>query len=258
MRSHLLNDTTAEQYRRSVTEGVERVAARIATTDRPFTGVTVDALSPRIDGIDLDRPLHDTAAVLDELEDVYLRDAVYFHHPRYLAHLNCPVAIPAVLGEAVLSAVNSSLDTWDLLYQKGLAGPVPTRLLTNSALRQARYADGTYTLGFRQEEQGEDFEIETEGLVLATGYRYTEPEFLKPVRDRLRYDSRGNFDIARNYAVDVTGGGVFLQNAGVHAHSVTSPDLGMGAYRNSCIVRELLGREYYPVEKTIAFQEFAV
>ena len=30
----------------------------------------------------------------------------------------------------------------------------------------------------------------------------------------------------------------------------------MGAYRNACIIRELLGREYYPVEKTIAFQEF--
>jgi lysine N6-hydroxylase len=52
---------------------------------------------------------------------------------------------------------------------------------------------------------------------------------------------------------------VFLQNAGVHTHSITSPDLGMGAYRNSYIIRELLGgTEYYPVEKTIAFQEFAV
>ena len=53
MRSHLLNDTTAERYRRSVTEGVERVAAKLATTDRPFTGVTVDALAPVIDA---DRP----------------------------------------------------------------------------------------------------------------------------------------------------------------------------------------------------------
>ncbi|PZH11332.1 alcaligin biosynthesis protein [Streptomyces sp. NTH33] len=149
-------------------------------------------------------------------------------------------------------------DIFDLLYRKNLAGPVPTRLLTNSALTEAAYDDGTYTLTFRQEEQGKDFELRSEGLILATGYRYAEPEFLRPVRDRLRYDSHGNFDIARNYAVDVTGRGVFLQNAGVHTHSVTSPDLGMGAYRNSCIIRELLGTEYYPVEKSIAFQEFAV
>ncbi|MFF9129495.1 lysine N(6)-hydroxylase/L-ornithine N(5)-oxygenase family protein [Streptomyces sp. NPDC014806] len=147
---------------------------------------------------------------------------------------------------------------FDLLYQKSLAGPVPTRLLTNSSLEHAAYENGTYTLTFRQQEQGKDFEIASDGLILATGYRYVEPEFLKPVRDRLVRDSHGNFDVARNYAIDVTGRGVFLQNAGVHTHSITSPDLGMGAYRNSCIIRELLGTEYYPVEKTIAFQEFAV
>ncbi|MFF4539389.1 lysine N(6)-hydroxylase/L-ornithine N(5)-oxygenase family protein [Streptomyces aureus] len=146
---------------------------------------------------------------------------------------------------------------FDLLYQKNVAGPVPARLLTNSSLESARHDEGTYTLGFRQQEAGTDFELRSAGLVLATGYRYAEPAFLAPVRDRLRYDSHGNFDVARNYAVDVTGGGVFLQNAGVHTHSVTSPDLGMGPYRNASIIRELLGTEYYPVEKTIAFQEFS-
>ncbi|MEU9336836.1 SidA/IucD/PvdA family monooxygenase [Streptomyces sp. NPDC048290] len=148
---------------------------------------------------------------------------------------------------------------FDLLYQKNLAAPVPTRLLTNSALTTASYANGTYTLGFHQQEQDKHFELASDGLVLATGYRYTEPDFLAPIAGRLLRDSRGNFDVARNYAIDTTGRGVFLQNAGVHTHSVTSPDLGMGAYRNSCIIRELLGgAEPYPVEKTIAFQEFAV
>ncbi|MGV9901423.1 lysine decarboxylase DesA [Streptomyces sp. NPDC003388] len=149
MRSHLLNGLTAEHYRRSVTEGVERVAARLATTEKPFTGVTVDGLAPRIDGIDLDRPLGDTAAVLDELEEVYLRDAVYFHHPRYLAHLNCPVVIPAVLGEAVLSAVNSSLDTWD---QSAGGTLIERRLVDWTAARigLGPGADGVFTSGGTQ------------------------------------------------------------------------------------------------------------
>lgn len=149
-------------------------------------------------------------------------------------------------------------EIFDLLYQKSLGGPVPTRLLTNTALCTASYENGAYTLGLRQEEQEKDFEIRTEGLILATGYRYVTPEFLDPVRDRLRWDGQGRFDVARNYSIDTTGRGVFLQNAGVHTHSITSPDLGMGAYRNAYIIAELLGREYYPVEKTIAFQEFAV
>ncbi|MET8566643.1 lysine decarboxylase DesA [Streptomyces sp. NPDC004783] len=149
MRSHLLNDTTAEQYRRSVTQGVERVAAQLATIDRPFTGVTVDALLPRVDAIDLDKPLGDTAAALDELEDVYLRDAVYFHHPRYLAHLNCPVVIPAVLAEAVLTAVNSSLDTWD----QSAGGTLIERKLidwTTARIGLGPAADGVFTSGGTQ------------------------------------------------------------------------------------------------------------
>ncbi|MGX1549012.1 lysine decarboxylase DesA [Streptomyces adustus] len=149
MRSHLLNDLTAEDYRRSVTEGVERVAAKLATTERPFTGVTADTLAPRIEQIDLDRPLHDTTAALDELEEVYLRDAVYFHHPRYLAHLNCPVVIPAVLGEAVLSAVNSSLDTWD---QSAGGTLIERRLVDWTAARigLGPSADGVFTSGGTQ------------------------------------------------------------------------------------------------------------
>ncbi|MFK4690032.1 lysine N(6)-hydroxylase/L-ornithine N(5)-oxygenase family protein [Streptomyces pristinaespiralis] len=147
---------------------------------------------------------------------------------------------------------------FDLLYQKNLKGPVPTRLLTNSALRTASYEDGIYTLGLRQEEQGKDYELDTEGLILATGYRYVTPAFLEPVADRIRLDGHGRFDVARNYSIDTAGREIFLQNAGVHTHSITSPDLGMGAYRNAYIIGELLGSEYYAVEKSIAFQEFAV
>ncbi|MFI9273096.1 lysine N(6)-hydroxylase/L-ornithine N(5)-oxygenase family protein [Kitasatospora sp. NPDC052896] len=149
-------------------------------------------------------------------------------------------------------------DIYDLLYQKSLGGPVPTRLFTNTALTSAGYdeASGGYRLGLHHVEQGREFALDTEGLVLATGYRYRPPAFLEPVRDRIRWDRHGRFDVARNYSIDVTCRGIFLQNAGTHAHSITSPDLGMGPYRNSWIIRELLGREHYPIEKTIAFQEF--
>jgi lysine N6-hydroxylase len=47
-----------------------------------------------------------------------------------------------------------------------------------------------------------------------------------------------------------------VQNAELHTHGSTAPDLGMAAYRNSCIIRDMLGREPYPIEKSIAFQEF--
>ncbi|MFD8477202.1 pyridoxal phosphate-dependent decarboxylase family protein [Streptomyces globisporus] len=149
MRSHLLNNTTAEHYRSTVSAGVERVAATLAATERPFSGVGADELSPVVDAIDLDRPLGDAAAALDELGEVYLRDAVYFHHPRYLGHLNCPVVIPAVLGEAVLSAINSSLDTWD---QSAGGTLIERRLIdwTTERIGLGPAADGIFTSGGTQ------------------------------------------------------------------------------------------------------------
>ncbi|MFI1866700.1 pyridoxal phosphate-dependent decarboxylase family protein [Streptomyces jumonjinensis] len=149
MRSHLLNDGTADAYRLAVTQGVERMAKKIATTRRPFTGVTPDELAPVVSAVDLDQPLGDTTAALDELERLYLRDAVYFHHPRYLGHLNCPVVIPAVLGEAVLSAVNSSLDTWD---QSAGGTLIERRLIDWTAERigLGPAADGVFTSGGTQ------------------------------------------------------------------------------------------------------------
>jgi lysine N6-hydroxylase len=158
----------------------------------------------------------------------------------------------------LFKGINSDLinSIFDLLYARSVTGPVPTRLLTNTEVTAVEQRDGGYTLGLRQVEQERDFTLTTEGLVLATGYHSPVPAFLAGISDRLRFDSHGRFDVARNYSVDADGREVFLQNGGTHTHSVTSPDLGMGAYRNSWIIRELTGREVYPIEQSITFQEF--
>nr|WP_277628325.1 aminotransferase class V-fold PLP-dependent enzyme [Arsenicicoccus dermatophilus] len=38
---------------------------------------------------------------------------MHFHHPRYAAHLNCPVTIAGLAAELVAATLNSSMDTWD-------------------------------------------------------------------------------------------------------------------------------------------------
>jgi L-2,4-diaminobutyrate decarboxylase len=147
--SHLLNKQNAQRYRQWVGAAVDLVTERLSANDRPFTGITADQLAPEIDAIDLDAPLGDPAAALDELTSVYLRDAVYFDHPRYLAHLNCPIVIPALLGEAVLSAINSSLDTWD---QSAGGTLIERRLIdwTAARLGLGPAADGVFTSGGTQ------------------------------------------------------------------------------------------------------------
>jgi L-2,4-diaminobutyrate decarboxylase len=147
--NHLLNTRNSPRYVAQVLQGVTAVATKLERTTRPFTGVGPSELKARIGAVDLETPLPDTAAGLQELEDVYLRDAVYFHDAKYAAHLNCPVVIPALVGEAVLSAVNSSMDTWD---QSAGATMIERRLIdwTAERLHLGDDADGIFTSGGSQ------------------------------------------------------------------------------------------------------------
>lgn len=156
--------------------------------------------------------------------------------------------------------INSELidAIYDLLYTKSLSGLVDTQLLTHSALTAASWnvSTASHTLQLRHEEQGQDYTLETEAVVLATGYSYREPGFLAGIQDRIERDSRGRFAVDRNYSTGVEPGEIFVQNAELHTHGFVTPDLGMAAYRNSCILREMTGTEVYPVERSIAFQQF--
>jgi lysine N6-hydroxylase len=171
--------------------------------------------------------------------------------------------------------INSELidAIYDLLYTKSLSGMVDTQLLTHSSLKGASWraaagsgtagsqnaaseTAGSHTLQLRHEEQGADYVLDSEAVVLATGYTYREPGFLAGIQDRIARDPAGRFAVARNYSTGVEPGEIFVQNAELHTHGFVTPDLGMAAYRNSCILREITGREVYPVERSIAFQQF--
>lgn len=162
--------------------------------------------------------------------------------------------------KGLYKGINSALinDIYDLLYNKSLCGPVRTNLFTNTELQGCHYDErtGTFTLTLFQEEQESRYTLQTDGLVLSTGYCYRTPPFLQGLRSRLRFDERGRFAVNRNYTIDTAGQEIFVQNAELHTHGLVTPDLGMACYRNAYIIREMLGREHYPVERKIAFQQF--
>ncbi|WP_316668035.1 lysine N(6)-hydroxylase/L-ornithine N(5)-oxygenase family protein [Ralstonia psammae] len=169
--------------------------------------------------------------------------------------------------DSLYKGVNASLinQIYDLLDDKRLgdrrkAGPLRTHLITNCELQACRHnpATDTYEIEFQQLDSGARYAHRTEGLVLATGYEQNIPAFLEGIRHRLRWDAKGRYQLSRNYAADLNGNEVYVQNAGLHTHGLTNPDLGMSCYRNSCIIRELTGVEHYKIEQRIAIQDFAI
>ena len=160
MNPHLLTHDTADDYVAGMAR-VSRLVAQHLAADAPSTGATVADLAPAVEAVDLDRPAADLDAALAEVTDVYLRDAIWFHHPSYVAHLNCPVALPAVLAEGIIAAVNTSVDTWD---QSAGGTLVEQRLVRWTAGRigfDESLADGVFTSGGTQSN--------LQGLLLARG-----------------------------------------------------------------------------------------
>ena len=110
---HLFHPAHVDHYVAAMRLGVDHLARALSTVRGPATGVLPGPAAKAVADVDLDRPLVDPGAALEELSRVWLADAVWFHEPAYAAHLNCPVVIPALLAEVFVSAVNSSLDTFD-------------------------------------------------------------------------------------------------------------------------------------------------
>ncbi len=163
-------------------EGVDTLARRLASVDRPTSGRRPDEVGRDVRSVDLDRPVADLDEALAELEDVYLRDAVWFHDPGYAAHLNCPVLIPALVAELFVSGVNSSLDTWD---QSGGATFIERELVSWTARRLGfgAGADGVFTSGGTQSN--------LQALLMARGEACLDPstdpgESLARTLDRFR------------------------------------------------------------------------
>lgn len=148
-------------------------------------------------------------------------------------------------------------EIFDLLYVKRLDRDVDTRLITNTTLEQAYHSNDSFTLKLYQHEQESAFKLNTQGLILATGYVYQVPTFLEGINNEIKWDAQGRFDVNRNYSIDKHCRRIFVQNAELHTHGFVTPDLGMACYRNSILIKEITGVEHYSIEKRIAFQEFA-
>ncbi|GHD03151.1 pyridoxal phosphate-dependent decarboxylase family protein [Zhihengliuella salsuginis] len=148
--NQLLAGETVHQFIAESGAATLLAASAVAGARGPSTGPTPESLGARIDAVDLAAPLGGTNAALTEAADLYLKDAVYFHHPRYQAHLNCPVLIPAVAAEALVTSVNSSMDTWDQSAGATLIERRLTRWTAADLIGLGADADGVFTSGGTQ------------------------------------------------------------------------------------------------------------
>jgi lysine N6-hydroxylase len=138
-------------------------------------------------------------------------------------------------------------EIYDLLYERTIgARQAPAVLQPGVAVRSAHAAGDGYVLECEHVQQEQRFAVETDAVVLATGYAARRPALLDPLLPLLDLDDRGRYrvDASHRVALDprVTGR-LFVQNAEAHTHGVGTPDLGLGAWRSAQILGSVTGRE---------------
>lgn len=157
--------------------------------------------------------------------------------------------------------INFSLinDIYDALYLKGWEGDnISVRLHTNTELINLKWNEEDLQLEFYHSEMEETFNHQTGAVILATGYCASIPCFLDGIKDNISWNENNAYQVGRNYSIDKNGNSIFVQNAELHSHGFSAPDLGMGPYRNATILNAILGYEYFVLEKSIAFQTFGI
>lgn len=147
-------------------------------------------------------------------------------------------------------------DIFDTLYGMSVGNePLHVALKPSCQLDSISPEGNSYAMNFTHMQDNVTFTHISDYIILATGYKYKEPKFLKGIENLIQRNEDGLFEVSRYYTVDHAKN-IFVQNAELHTHGFVTPDLGMGAYRNALIINAVAGKEVYKVEKRIAFQEF--
>lgn len=150
---------------------------------------------------------------------------------------------------------------YDCLYFQSIEKPPPVVLQSRTVLEDIAYSGNAYSLVFRHLDMHKTFGFETDAVILATGYTYVFPDFLSALKPYLEFDSQGHALVNRDYTLKTSPhiqGRIYVQNAELHTHGVSAPDLAMGAYRSASIINHLTGRDHYHVQSKNMFQTFGI
>ncbi|MBC9914645.1 pyridoxal phosphate-dependent decarboxylase family protein [Chitinophaga varians] len=141
-------EETSAEYHQALEKARTAVEDFLHHTKQPFTGVRPADMREAVYSVDLTSPLTSYDDLLAEVNELYIRHATAFHLPQYIAHLNCPVVIPALAAEVIISAINSSQDTYD----QSAGGTFMERRLIDWTAHEIGYtnADGVFTGGGSQ------------------------------------------------------------------------------------------------------------
>ncbi|MFH4894492.1 pyridoxal phosphate-dependent class III aminotransferase [Vibrio sp. Y42_MX_L11] len=118
----------------------------------PYSGMDPKALEAAIHAVDLDNKNAPLKTVIDDAAELVAKNAIFTQHPDCIAHLHTPPLMPAIAAEAMIAALNQSMDSWD---QASSATYVEQKVVNwlCDKYKLGGKADGIFTSGGTQSNQ---------------------------------------------------------------------------------------------------------
>lgn len=140
-------------------------------------------------------------------------------------------------------------EIYDLLYYKKFDDNCSIIIHNDSMLTDLTKTADRYRLRIN-----DDLYIETDIVILGTGFHYTIPPCIKTLSEQYHTES-GVFMIDKHYRLvpkTTMEGSIFIHNGARHVRGVADPNLSLLAWRSGVIINTLLGRSQYDVSNEIS------
>ena len=199
----IFHEKTSEEYKKAVEKTSDAIVNFLKCRNSASTGVEFSDIKEKIESVGLDdeQTILSLKDSLLELNEIYFKDATAFHHTNYMAHLNCPVLIPTLAAEMIISSLNTSMDTWD----QSIGATLIEMKLISWTLKEIGYrdmSDGIFTSGGTQSN--------LMGLLLARNHFMIENYGIDPMKKGLPFEGKkfkvfcsacAHFSIKRNAGI---------------------------------------------------------
>ncbi|RYU48746.1 hypothetical protein ERW49_01950 [Aliivibrio finisterrensis] len=89
------------------------LAAVFEKVQSPYSGVKPELIEKAIQSVNLDSEPSDLRHVIDRTTELVVKNSIFVQHPNCIAHLHTPPLLSSIAAEAMIAALNQSMDSWD-------------------------------------------------------------------------------------------------------------------------------------------------
>ncbi|NOH24729.1 pyridoxal phosphate-dependent class III aminotransferase [Vibrio europaeus] len=106
-------ESGSDEFAKAMNHTTAKMKAVFEQIGAPYSGLEPKQLEQAINAVDLDNKNASLIDVIGETADLVAKNSIIVQHPDCIAHLHTPPLMPSIVAEAMIAALNQSMDSWD-------------------------------------------------------------------------------------------------------------------------------------------------